>query len=217
MVPVITFIGSGKNEITKLVDQVIEQLQLMGYRVGRIRSVPENTKDANRPTGPLSFSATKPSIEAELSSDQLLLKTSNENIPLQTLLYRYFTDVDIVLGEGFEHARKISKITVICDKETEAQETPHGIIAVATNQKGVTGNHVFRMEEVAEIAKFLETRFLTEKNNQQNTTLLINGNKVPLKNFIKESLAGTVHGFISALKISSEIEEIELRIRVTKP
>ena len=44
--------------------------------------------------------------------------------------------------------------------------------------------------------------------------LLVNGNKIPLKDFIQEALAQTVHGFVKTLKCSSDIKEIELRIKV---
>ena len=41
-------------------------------------------------------------------------------------------------------------------------------------------------------------------------------NYARVKDFVQESLAGTVHGFVSSLKFVDEIEEIELRIKIQK-
>jgi molybdopterin-guanine dinucleotide biosynthesis protein B len=44
--------------------------------------------------------------------------------------------------------------------------------------------------------------------------LLVNGEKIPLKDFIQEALAGTVQGFVKTLKLNKDIKEIELRIKL---
>jgi molybdopterin-guanine dinucleotide biosynthesis protein B len=85
---------------------------------------------------------------------------------------------------------------------------------VATDVEGVAGNYVFRLDEAPEIALFIEKRFLTRKNSREVAALLVNGNKIPLKDFIQESLAGTVHGYVKTLKFDKNIREIELRIRI---
>ena len=43
--------------------------------------------------------------------------------------------------------------------------------------------------------------------------MLVNGRKIVLKSFIQESLAGTVKGYVESLKLTENIDEIELRIR----
>ncbi len=89
-----------------------------------------------------------------------------------------------------------------------------GVIAVATNLEGIAGNYVFRLDQAAEIALFIEKRFITRKNGREMTVLLVNGNKIPIKDYIQEVLAGTVHGFVKTLKLDKEITEIELRIKI---
>jgi molybdopterin-guanine dinucleotide biosynthesis protein B len=88
------------------------------------------------------------------------------------------------------------------------------VIAVATNIEGVAGNYVFRLDEAAEIALFIEKRFLTRKDGKEVMALLVNGDKIPLKDFIQEALAETVYGFVKTLKCSKDIKQIELRIKV---
>lgn len=40
------------------------------------------------------------------------------------------------------------------------------------------------------------------------------GNKIPIKRYIQEELAGTVHGFAKTLKFHEKIQEIEIRIKI---
>jgi molybdopterin-guanine dinucleotide biosynthesis protein B len=149
-----------------------------------------------------------------VAPDQMVLQTKNSNLSLRTLAHRYFPDVDIVLGEGFKTAKKIPKIEVFRNLDQKLRDEVHGVIAVATDVEGVAGNYVFRLDEAPEIALFIEKRFLTRKNSREVAALLVNGNKIPLKDFIQESLAGTVHGYVKTLKFDKNIREIELRIRI---
>jgi molybdopterin-guanine dinucleotide biosynthesis protein B len=146
--------------------------------------------------------------------DQMVLQTSASDHSLITLAHRYCSDVDIVIGEGFKHARKVSKIEVLRNKEQELRHEVHGVIAVATDLD-ISGDYVFRLNEAREIALFIEKRFLLDKGKGPETaSLLVNGRKVPLKGFVQESLAGTVAGFIDALKLTDGSKEIELRIKL---
>ena len=52
--------------------------------------------------------------------------------------------------------------------------------------------------------------------DQVKTALLVNGNKVPIKGFVQEALAATVHGFVTSLKLVDKINEIEIRIKFDK-
>jgi molybdopterin-guanine dinucleotide biosynthesis protein B len=89
-----------------------------------------------------------------------------------------------------------------------------GIVAVATDLEGVEGDNVFHLDAVGDISRFIEKRYLRSTARCDIATLLVNGEKIPLKEFVQEALAGTVRGFVESLKVSKEIREIELRIKV---
>jgi molybdopterin-guanine dinucleotide biosynthesis adapter protein len=93
----------------------------------------------------------------------------------------------------------------------------HGVIAVATDLD-IAGDYVFRLDESQEIAAFIRKRFLKDgEQPREKASLLINGNKVPLKGFVQDALAGTVAGFVKSLKFSDDASEIELRIKLGRP
>jgi molybdopterin-guanine dinucleotide biosynthesis protein B len=215
MSSIVTFIGWHDSGKTTLVKQVVSELKKMGYRVAVIKSSNDTGIQFDTP-GTDTFMHKEAGADSVMlvAPDQMVLQTKNTGLSLRTLAHRYFPDVDIVIGEGFKTAKKIAKIEVCRNLDQKLRDEVHGVIAVATNIEGIAGNYVFRLDEAQEIALFLEKRFLTRKEGREIAALLVNGNKIPLKDFIQESLAGTVFGFVNTLKCNTDIKEIELRIRV---
>ena len=215
MPPIVSFIGWHDSGKTTLASQVVGQLKEKGYRVAVIKSsehtgvifdTPGTDTDKHRQAGADSVVFVAP--------DQLVLMPHNAGLPLLTLAHRYFSDVDIVIGEGFKQASHVAKIEVIRESKDILRGKVRGVIATATD-KDISGDYIFRLDESKEIADFIEKRFLNEEKKQTDQTeLLINGVRVPLKDWVQEALAGTVSGFVNSLKRNDEVQEIELRIRL---
>ena len=88
------------------------------------------------------------------------------------------------------------------------------MIAVASDFD-IAGDYVFRLSESKEIALFIEKRFLQGRGRRPEVaSLLVDGRKIPLKDFVQECLAGSVSGFVEALKLTEGGKELELRIRL---
>lgn len=215
MSSIVTFIGWHDSGKTTLVRQVVSELKKLGYRVAVIKSSNDSGIEFDTP-GTDTFLHKQAGADSVMlvAPDQMVLQTKNSGLSLRTLAHRYFPDADIIIGEGFKTAKKIPKIEVFMNSDQKLRDEVHGVIAVATNIEGVAENYVFRLDEAAEIALFIEKRFITRKEGREIMALLVNGNKIPLKDFIQEALAETVHGFVKTLKCSSDIKEIELRIKV---
>lgn len=217
MSSIVTFIGWHDSGKTTLTTQVVSELKSLGHRVAVIKSSNDSGIEFDTP-GTDTYKHKKAGADSVMlvAPDQVVLQTGNSNLSLRTLAHRYFPDVDIVIGEGFKNSRKIPKIEVFRNLEQKLRDEVHGVIAVATDLEGVAGDYVFRLNEAREIALFIEKRFLHRKGSLEVAALLVNGNKVPIKEFIQEALAGTVHGFVKTLKLHKEIDEIELRIKVDR-
>jgi molybdopterin-guanine dinucleotide biosynthesis protein B len=218
MSAIVTFIGWHDSGKTTLASAVVSELKKLGYRVAVIKSSNDSGLEFDTP-GTDTFKHKQAGADSVLfvAPDQMVLQTGFQDLSLTTLAHRYFPDVDIVIGEGFKTARKTAKIEVCRNMDQKLRREVHGVIAVATNLENVAGDYVFRLDEAPEMAAFIEKRFLLQKgarNNRERTALLVNGHKIPIKDYIQEALAETVHGFVKTLKIGHEIEEIELRIRI---
>ena len=215
MAPIVSFIGWHNSGKTTLATSVVSHLKRMGYRVAVIKST--DKKDiAFDACGTDSYKHRQAGADSVMlvAPDQTVLQTASSNITLVTRAHRYFPEADIVIAEGFKHERNVAKIEVVRDPEQVLRKEVTGVIGVATDLD-ITADYIFRLNEGEEIALFIEKRFLSEQYRYRNerTSLLINGRKIPLKEFIQESLAGTIEGYVKTLKINVEIEEIELRIK----
>ena len=215
MAPIITFIGWHDSGKTTLASRVVSCLTGLGYRIAVIKSTSDEGITFDTPGTDTYKHREAGAVGVMLvAPDQMVLRTGNPQLSLRTLAHRFFADVDLVVGEGFKTAKKVPKIEVLRNMEQSLREEVQGIVAVATDLEGVGGDNVFPLDAVTEIAHFIEKRYLRDKGRREMATLLVNGDRVPIKSFVQEALAGSVQGFVSSLKLSDEVREIELRITI---
>ena len=218
MPPIITFIGWHDCGKTTLASQVVRHLKERSYSVAVIKSTKETGLMLdNEGTDTFSYRQAGADAVTLIAPDQMVMTTRNPGKRLTLLAHRFFSDVDIVIGEGFKDARQVAKIEVTRGETELLRDRVTGVIAIATDRK-ISGDYIFRLDESREIADFIEQRFLSkEGQKREQAVLLINGRKVVMKDFVQEALAGTVEGFVKTLKVQKDdIREIELRIRLEK-
>ena len=216
MPPIVTFIGWHDSGKTTLASQVVSHLKQLGYQVAVIKSTKETGIAFDTPgTDTHTHRSAGADSVMLVAPDQMVIMTDNRGESLTSLAHRHFPEVDIVIGEGFKGARQVSKIEVFRNSDTKEllRGTVTGVIAVASDEQ-ISGDHIFRLNEAAEIASFIEKRFLQDAGKgADHTTLLINGNRIPMKAFVQEALAGTVRGFVDSLKLGgNKTKTIDIRI-----
>lgn len=218
MTAIVSFIGWHDSGKTILAVDVVSHLKQMGYNVAVMKSSSEaNIECDNLGTDTYKHKTAGADSVLLVAPDQIVLQSIHTDHSLQTMVHRFFPDADIVIAEGFKRVRKISKIEVACDVDHKIRKEVSGVIAVATNIEAVTGDYIFRLNESYEIAQFIEKRFISDDARcKEIVSLFVNGHKVPLKDFIQRSLAGTIHGYVNSLKLVDEVEEIELSVKIKK-
>lgn len=214
MTAIVSFIGWHDSGTTVLAAQVVGHLKRKGLRVAVLKSVDRGGIDFDSAGMDASRHRQAGADEVMLvAPDQMVLLAEPKQVSLTVLAHRYFPDVDVVIGEGFQDARQIAKIEVIRDPEQRLRKSVSGVIAVVTDHD-ISSDYVFRMSEAAEIAEFIHKRFIDGgRRRPEKTALLVNGRKIVLKKFIQDSLAGVVAGYVKTLKTNEDIGEIELRIK----
>lgn len=216
MPPIVTFIGWHDSGKTTIASNVVHHLKELGYRVAVIKSSKQSGVVFDNPgTDTAKHKEAGADSVLFVAPDQIVLQTTNDKQSLTTLAHRYFQDVDIVIGEGFKKAKQVAKIEVFRNSEELLRDRVNGVIAIVSDLD-VSGDYVFRLNETMEIASFIEKRFLkNEKKEPEMTSLLVNGKKIILKDFVQKSLAGTINGFINSLKLVDSVDEIELKVNFT--
>jgi molybdopterin-guanine dinucleotide biosynthesis protein B len=215
MIPIVSFIGWQNTGKTTIVREVIARLKAKGFKVAAIKSTHHQDIAFDRPgTDTSAYRAAGGQTVAILAPDQMVFISDNPEMKLVDLANRYFSDCDIVIGEGFKNERHIAKIEVAQDADNLLRDQVSGVIGVISDQQ-VAGENTFRPDQADEITEFIVGRFLAGDRETQ-TVLYVNNRKVPLKGFVQDALAGTVCGFIQTLKQTEEMRDIDLRIRLKK-
>ena len=154
--------GTGK---TTLLEKVIALLKQRGYMVGVVKhdahrfDIDHPGKDSHR----LTIAGADTML---ISSPEKLavVKKHAASPPIEELLETYFGDMDIVLTEGFKKSsmpkieihRQERSATLLC----RGEEHDPTLLAVASDQSMQLDVPVLDLNNPAEVADFIEARFL---------------------------------------------------------
>ena len=154
--------GTGK---TTLLEKVIACLKERGYRVGAVKhdahsfNIDHPGKDSYR------LAAAGADTMLVASPEKLaLIKRHAVAPPVEELLATYFSDVDIVLTEGFKKSalpkielnRRERSTTLLC----RGEEHDPTLLAVASDSALELDVPVLDLNDAAQVADFIEEKFL---------------------------------------------------------
>lgn len=124
----IAFIGWHNAGKTTLMRQVLRELIARGYRVGVMKSTKETTACWDK-SGTDSFlhRAEGAASVALIGPQEIFFRADNLQEPFEELKNRLFSNVHLVLAEGFKHVPNLPKIEVT--RKTISQEPLRGRIA----------------------------------------------------------------------------------------
>lgn len=217
MVPIICFVGGSDCGKTTLLEKVIKVLKDRGYRVGVIKNdthgfeIDKEGKDTYRlkQAGANSVIISGPDKYAIISDAEKFYS-------LDDFAFYIGDKTDIILTEGFKSSKKpkielfldgISKEILCKDDET--------LIAVATNNKEkikkLTDRPILDINNPQEISDFIERHYLNKK--KRKLTLMVNGKKIKIKDFVEDIVTSAIVGMVSELKDCSDPRDIRIVIK----
>ena len=211
MPPIVSIVGKSKSGKTALIEKLIKELKLRGYRVATIKHVPQDIafdepeKDSWR-----HIQAGSEATTISSPSKVVLIKPVTQEPTLGEVVRFFGEDYDIILTEGFKegNAPKI---------ETHRREAgpPLGVVkklvAIVTDEPLETKTRQFSFEEVKGLADLLEEGFI--KPQRERVSLYINNAPVPLSVFPKEIISNTLIAIASSLKGVGEVRSLDISLR----
>ncbi|MBA4423648.1 MAG: molybdopterin-guanine dinucleotide biosynthesis protein B [Syntrophus sp. (in: bacteria)] len=164
-VKAVSFVAKSGTGKTTLLEKVIARLKERGYRVGAIKhdahrfDIDHPGKDSHRLA-----SAGADTMLISSPEKLALVKRHSASPPIEELLVTYFTDVDIVLTEGYKQGslpkielhRQERSATLIC----RGAEHDPTLLAVASDEPLKLDVPVLDLNDVGAVADFIEERFL---------------------------------------------------------
>ena len=164
-VKAVSFVAKSGTGKTTLLEKVIVCLKERGYRVGVVKH-DAHRFDIDHP-GKDSYRLTAAGADTMLISSPeklAMVKKHTASPTIEELLSTYFTDVDIVLTEGFKKSsmpkielhRKERSATLLC----RGEEFNPTLVAVASDERLELDVPVLDLNDALQVADFIEKSFL---------------------------------------------------------
>ncbi len=206
MVPLISFTGSA--DLEEFVSKVLDLLKERGYRVAVLKEgITEIPLEGYKADGVCS-----------LNSGKVSLFRGVDGFNLKYLSFLLFDDYDIVVCLGVEGPDLPRFELLDRSKGLDCLENRKNVIGVVSD-KGFEGIRTFPLDRPEELVNFIEDKFIKRREDSfpDEVELFVNGRRVPMKHYVKETLREILFGFIKPLKgIDYPVEKLDIRIVVGK-
>jgi len=159
-IPIVSFVGRSNSGKTTLIERVIPELVLAGYRVATIKhaghgfDLDTEGKDSWRHKR----AGASAVIVVSKGSLAMFADVSSE-IRVEELRDRFLdTTLDLVIAEGWKSGG-FPKVVVIRDELGEVPVSPEGLLAVVSNKPVDVAVPVFHADDVKGLTELLIRRF----------------------------------------------------------
>ena len=213
MVPIVCIVGKGGAGKTHVVEMLVAELKNRGYRVATVKHSVHGF-DLDQPGKDSWQHAQAGSDAVVISSPQklaLIRKVDHDNTLAE--LSRFIgPDFDITLTEGFkqdkapkiEVHRKEQGTDLICEGEE--------LLAVVTDEQLGRNIPQYAPDDAPGLVDLIEKRYL-HKEEKEVVSLFVNGEPVPLNDFVRRLFSNTLFGMISSLKRIPQAISIDISVR----
>ncbi len=213
MVPIVCVVGRRGVGKTHVIEMLVAELKNRGYRVATVKHSAHDF-DLDREGKDSWQHAQAGSDAVVISSPQkfaLIRKVDHDNT-LAELSRLIGSDFDIILAEGFkqdkavkiEVHRKELETNLICKREE--------LLAVVTDEELGRNIPQYAPDDARGLVDLIEKRCLA-KEAKEVVSLFINGEPVPLNDFVRGMFSNTLFGMISSLKRIPRAISIDISVR----
>ncbi len=210
MPPIVCIVGHSESGKTTLVEKLVRELKLRGYRVATVKHAQDiNLGDSDKDSSRHLEAGSEATIIS--SPDKLvLIKPVATGITLDEVAQLFGEDYDLVLVEGFKQG-KAPKIEVHRREAGPPLKDIKQLVAIVTDEPLDTEVRQFSLEDVKGLADLLEDGFIKPQGDQ--VSLYINNAPVALKAFPKEFVTNVLLAMTSSLKGVGKVRSLALFLR----
>jgi len=187
MPPIVSVIGNSKSGKTTLIEKLIQELKLRGYRVATIKHTPQGV-NFDEP-GKDSWRHIQAGREATAVSSPdkiVMIKPIAQEATLDEIACFLGEDYDIILTEGFKQGNA-PKIEVHCKDAGPLLKDIKKLIGIVSDEPLETKARQFSPDGIKDIADLLEKGFI--KPQKERISLHINNIPVTLTIFPKQIIS----------------------------
>jgi molybdopterin-guanine dinucleotide biosynthesis protein B len=214
LIPIISIVGKSDSGKTTLIEKLVPELTRRNYRIATVKhdvhgfEVDREGKDSwrHKKAGAHTVVIASPNKVA-------LIRDVEKDLTLEKIREKLIQDVDLILAEGYKKdvQPKIEVFRKEKHKELLCTEKDN-LVAIASNQAFNIGIPCFDLEDIKEIANFIEKKFLIPKA-KGSVFLKVDGKEIPLNRFVSGFLSNTIKGMVGSLKDCETAKRIEIHIK----
>lgn len=211
MPPIVSVVGKSKSGKTTLIEKLIRELRLRGYRVATIKHV-SHDMDFDKP-GKDSWRHLQAGSEATAISSRdkiVLIKAVSPTATLSEIARLFGEDYDIILTEGFKRD-KAPKIEVHRREVGPPLGAVSKLVAIVTDESLKTKTRQFSPQDIKGLADLLEQGFI--KPQRERLCLYINNAPVTLNTFPEKIMGNVLLAMVSCLKGVQEVGSLDISLR----
>jgi len=211
MPPIVSVIGNSKSGKTTLIEKLIQELKLRGYRVATIKHTPQGV-NFDEP-GKDSWRHIQAGSEATAVSSPdkiVMIKPIAQEATLDEIACFLGEDYDIILAEGFKQGNA-PKIEVHRRDAGPLLRDIKKLIGIVTDEPLETKARQFSFDDVNALVDLLEKGFI--KPQKERISLYINNIPVTLTIFPKQIISNVLLAMASCLKGVGEVRNLQIFLK----
>ena len=213
MIPIICIVGKSGVGKTYVITKLVAELKSRGYRVATVKhSAHDIDLDLE---GKDSWQHARAGSDAVVISSPhkfAFIREVDHDSTLAELSRLIGPDFDIILAEGFkqdkatkiEVHRKESGKDLICERDE--------LLAVVTDEELEHDVPQYAADDAPGLVDLIEKRHL-RKDERQTVSLFVNGQPVPLNDFVHGLFSNILFGMVSSLKRIPQATGIDISVR----
>ena len=213
MVPIIGVVGKSGVGKTHVMGKLVAELKNRSYRVATVK---HSAHDVN-----LDIEGKDSWQHAQAGSDAVVISSPHRFAIIRTMdhdsslaeLSRFIgTDFDIILAEGFKQD-EVPKIEVhrkelgsdlVCE--------PEELLAIVTDETLEMDIPQYSADDTQSLVDMIEERYLANEEKAA-VSLYVNGEPVPLNDFVRNLISNVIFGLVSSLKRIPQATGIDISLR----
>jgi molybdopterin-guanine dinucleotide biosynthesis adapter protein len=211
LVPVVTIIGKPDSGKTVLAQKLITEMKSRGHRVAAAKHAhtPIETDTQGKDTWLFTQAGSQATVLVTPSGLTLYMNLSPEPGLLEALA-ALGDGYDVVIAEGFKKS-SAPKILVLAGGHTEAPPDEPGLCAIVSDEPLPGTLPGFKRNDIKKIADFIEKEIMEKAPSDMH--VLVNGQRVFMKPFVKDIIGSAVMAMITSLKTVGIIKSVNINIR----
>lgn len=196
---IFAFVGNSNTGKTHLISQLVPELKHRGYSVAVIKHCAHGFELDTPGKDSWNFTEAGADAVAMISPERLAaLKAIEDQPDLKSIALKHFESPDIVLVEGFKADRSIRKIEVLKQAISEKIESPmEDLFAIVADFDVETEKPLFQPDQIGLLADQISAAVVKQKSS---LSLDIDGNSIPMNDFVQKILTNAIMGMIGSLE-----------------